>query len=280
MQVPKLLELVGLGYTSWFVYRYLLFKVCAKGLLISAGWTWCPQGTLVALAPGRQYRASTVLTIRPLLAEQQTGADSGCWWAEEEDHRSCRGVSPWQHQTWHQITENNNETFASTRVKHTDCINISGFLCQPFCSVPTELFDVQSEWKIACSPLWSCWKQVTGSGSDTVSPLLAASHCWLLCLSQLTHSESACAKWIHEGVLHHASHRQTDVLCGVFVQGDFFIRQYLIQKSEQDKQCHCWRQAQRGSVQDCRLGPMFITSCCKMHEALRWVRCMIAALHN
>ena len=27
LQVPKLLELVGLGYTSWFVYRYLLFKV-------------------------------------------------------------------------------------------------------------------------------------------------------------------------------------------------------------------------------------------------------------
>lgn len=24
--LPKLLELVGLGYTSWFVYRYLLFK--------------------------------------------------------------------------------------------------------------------------------------------------------------------------------------------------------------------------------------------------------------
>ena len=29
MQLPKLLELVGLGYTSWFVYRYLLFKVSA-----------------------------------------------------------------------------------------------------------------------------------------------------------------------------------------------------------------------------------------------------------
>jgi hypothetical protein len=28
LQLPKLLELVGLGYTSWFVYRYLLFKVC------------------------------------------------------------------------------------------------------------------------------------------------------------------------------------------------------------------------------------------------------------
>lgn len=27
MQLPKFLELVGLGYTSWFVYRYLLFKV-------------------------------------------------------------------------------------------------------------------------------------------------------------------------------------------------------------------------------------------------------------
>ncbi len=26
-QLPKLMELVGLGYTSWFIYRYLLFKV-------------------------------------------------------------------------------------------------------------------------------------------------------------------------------------------------------------------------------------------------------------
>ncbi|GFP88551.1 protein curvature thylakoid 1a chloroplastic, partial [Phtheirospermum japonicum] len=24
--VPKIMELVGLGYTGWFVYRYLLFK--------------------------------------------------------------------------------------------------------------------------------------------------------------------------------------------------------------------------------------------------------------
>ena len=29
-QLPKLLELVGLGYTAWFVYRYLLFKVPGK----------------------------------------------------------------------------------------------------------------------------------------------------------------------------------------------------------------------------------------------------------
>ncbi len=28
MQLPKLLELVGLGYSAWFTYRYLLFKVC------------------------------------------------------------------------------------------------------------------------------------------------------------------------------------------------------------------------------------------------------------
>ena len=35
-QLPKLLELVGLGYTAWFVYRYLLFKVRFKiqGVLI------------------------------------------------------------------------------------------------------------------------------------------------------------------------------------------------------------------------------------------------------
>ncbi|KAL5061253.1 hypothetical protein RYX36_032857 [Vicia faba] len=26
--LPKIMELVGLGYTGWFVYRYLLFKVC------------------------------------------------------------------------------------------------------------------------------------------------------------------------------------------------------------------------------------------------------------
>ncbi|CAI0424837.1 unnamed protein product [Linum tenue] len=25
--LPKIMELVGLGYTGWFVYRYLLFKV-------------------------------------------------------------------------------------------------------------------------------------------------------------------------------------------------------------------------------------------------------------
>ncbi|GLT59023.1 hypothetical protein SLA2020_318720 [Shorea laevis] len=30
--LPKLLELVGLGYTGWFVYRYLLFKSSRKEL--------------------------------------------------------------------------------------------------------------------------------------------------------------------------------------------------------------------------------------------------------
>jgi hypothetical protein len=27
VQLPKLMELVGLGYSAWFTYRYLLFKV-------------------------------------------------------------------------------------------------------------------------------------------------------------------------------------------------------------------------------------------------------------
>ena len=31
--LPKLLELVGLGYTAWFVYRYLLFKSSREELL-------------------------------------------------------------------------------------------------------------------------------------------------------------------------------------------------------------------------------------------------------
>ncbi|KAG1358740.1 Protein CURVATURE THYLAKOID 1A, chloroplastic [Cocos nucifera] len=30
--LPKLMELVGLGYTGWFVYRYLLFKQSRKEL--------------------------------------------------------------------------------------------------------------------------------------------------------------------------------------------------------------------------------------------------------
>ncbi|KAK9207272.1 hypothetical protein WN943_017557 [Citrus x changshan-huyou] len=30
--LPKLLELIGLGYTGWFVYRYLLFKSSRKEL--------------------------------------------------------------------------------------------------------------------------------------------------------------------------------------------------------------------------------------------------------
>ena len=31
--LPKLLELIGLGYTGWFVYRYLLFKSSRKELV-------------------------------------------------------------------------------------------------------------------------------------------------------------------------------------------------------------------------------------------------------
>ena len=31
--LPKLLELVGLGYTAWFVYRYLLFKSSREELV-------------------------------------------------------------------------------------------------------------------------------------------------------------------------------------------------------------------------------------------------------
>ncbi|KZV38027.1 protein CURVATURE THYLAKOID 1A, chloroplastic [Dorcoceras hygrometricum] len=30
--LPKIMELVGLGYTGWFVYRYLLFKTSRKEL--------------------------------------------------------------------------------------------------------------------------------------------------------------------------------------------------------------------------------------------------------
>lgn len=30
--VPKLLELIGIGYAGWFVYRYLLFKSSRKQL--------------------------------------------------------------------------------------------------------------------------------------------------------------------------------------------------------------------------------------------------------
>lgn len=37
LQLPKLLELVGLGYSAWFTYRYLLFKVRRDVLYASFG---------------------------------------------------------------------------------------------------------------------------------------------------------------------------------------------------------------------------------------------------
>ena len=44
-QLPKILELVGLGYTGWFVYRYLLFKVINKHqpLLVQFCTTECTE---------------------------------------------------------------------------------------------------------------------------------------------------------------------------------------------------------------------------------------------
>ena len=32
-QLPKVFELVGLGYSAWFTYKYLLFKESRAGLL-------------------------------------------------------------------------------------------------------------------------------------------------------------------------------------------------------------------------------------------------------
>lgn len=33
MQLPKVFELVGLGYSAWFTYRYLLFKSSREELV-------------------------------------------------------------------------------------------------------------------------------------------------------------------------------------------------------------------------------------------------------
>jgi CAAD domains of cyanobacterial aminoacyl-tRNA synthetase len=38
LQLPKLLELVGLGYSAWFTYRYLLFKVRPRRDVQNLGW--------------------------------------------------------------------------------------------------------------------------------------------------------------------------------------------------------------------------------------------------
>lgn len=35
VQLPKMMELIGLGYTSWFIYRYLLFKVRQAAQLLA-----------------------------------------------------------------------------------------------------------------------------------------------------------------------------------------------------------------------------------------------------
>ena len=71
--------------------------------------------------------------------------------------------------------------------------------------------------------------------------------------------------------VHQASHEQlmccSDVYC--LMQGYFFVRQHLIQKLEQDKQCHRWRQAQGGSIQDCGLGV-----CLGKHDMYTSVLCL------
>jgi hypothetical protein len=54
MQLPKLFELVGLGYSAWFTYRYLLFKSSREELVEDietlkkkirwAPWMWAGVG--------------------------------------------------------------------------------------------------------------------------------------------------------------------------------------------------------------------------------------------
>ena len=55
LQLPKLLELVGLGYSAWFTYRYLLFKVrpCARKLT-------CPAPVHL---PGQRYHISAIQSV-------------------------------------------------------------------------------------------------------------------------------------------------------------------------------------------------------------------------
>jgi len=63
-QLPKIMELVGLGYSSWFVYRYLLFKARRPSRATA------PRHT--------QRRCSVSLLTAPLLLPRRRAARS--WW--------------------------------------------------------------------------------------------------------------------------------------------------------------------------------------------------------
>jgi hypothetical protein len=77
MQLPKLMELVGLGYTSWFIYRYLLFKVRAlqhKLPYISRSWQQAQQ-----IQQATACCCSWHVQGRQLWVVWQYDAISGCW---------------------------------------------------------------------------------------------------------------------------------------------------------------------------------------------------------
>ncbi|CAI9101189.1 OLC1v1038451C1 [Oldenlandia corymbosa var. corymbosa] len=63
--LPKILELVGLGYTGWFVYRYLLFK---GSLMNYSPDQYLPVGCPFELQSSRKELASDIEALKKKIA--------------------------------------------------------------------------------------------------------------------------------------------------------------------------------------------------------------------
>lgn len=66
-QLPKIMELVGLGYTGWFVYRYLLFKVYHKIILQTYKWSmrYCKLSIYTYICSAGLFCCKNFINIKP-----------------------------------------------------------------------------------------------------------------------------------------------------------------------------------------------------------------------
>jgi hypothetical protein len=87
-QLPRILEIVGLGYTIWFSSRYLLFKVCPYLLLSNDtrdcslrkfGYTICPQHSIVLLCALLCLTSHRVLNCLSLAGKQGWTVCQSLW---------------------------------------------------------------------------------------------------------------------------------------------------------------------------------------------------------
>ena len=69
-QLPKVLELVGLGYSTWFVYRYLLFKARVRAHPIARAGPF-EEANALPLQESRKELAADVEELKKRISGEQ-----------------------------------------------------------------------------------------------------------------------------------------------------------------------------------------------------------------